>query len=132
MENGLKILVVEDERFWFELLKLEAAYSELPMSLKWVSNGKEAVEEIEAGHQYDVIVMNLEMPVMHGITAARCIRDLNNTTPIVAWTCHDKDFKEADCLAAGMDGFIEKSGACLFSELMQWCQNIPTRLTEAL
>ena len=75
------------------------------------NTGKEALEAFERG-KFDLIFMDLEMPVVDGIEATRLIRDCETTrgthTPIVAMTAHAvKGFREK-CLEAGMDDFLTK------------------------
>ncbi|TDI44520.1 MAG: response regulator [Acidobacteria bacterium] len=73
-------------------------------------NGKDAVEM--AGHiLYDLIVMDLMMPVMDGFEAATKIRENEtapNRVPIVALTAHATEGYRARCLAAGMDDYMSK------------------------
>ena len=73
-------------------------------------NGKDAVEM--AGHIiYDLIVMDLMMPIMDGFEAAAKIRDKEaapNRVPIVALTAHATEGYRARCLAAGMDEYMSK------------------------
>lgn len=79
------------------------------------ANGKEAVDCFLEG-SFDVILMDLEMPVVSGIEAARQIRakekaagmDTPVYTPIIAMTAHDEETERTACLVVGMDGFISK------------------------
>ncbi len=78
-------------------------------------NGQEAIDRFLEG-VFDVILMDLEMPVMGGIEAARQIRakekassiDTPPYTPIAAMTAHDEETERTACLVVGMDGFITK------------------------
>ncbi len=78
-------------------------------------NGQEAVDCFLEKY-FDVILMDLEMPVMSGIEAARQIRakekasSINTPayTPIIAMTAHDEETEKTACLVVGMDGFITK------------------------
>jgi len=74
------------------------------------SDGLEAVEAARAG-RFDLILMDIKMPRMDGVTAARAIRALGGErgeTPIVALTANTDPDDAAHYLAAGMDGVIEK------------------------
>jgi DNA-binding response OmpR family regulator len=61
---------------------------------------------------FDLILMDLQMPVMDGIAAAQTIRNLESSrtarTPILALTAHALPEDQERCLAAGMDGYISK------------------------
>ena len=78
-------------------------------------NGKEAVD-LFLKSSFDVILMDLEMPVIGGIEAAQQIRakekalsvDTPAYTPIIAMTAHDQETERTACLVVGMDGFISK------------------------
>ena len=78
-------------------------------------NGKEAVDRFLEG-SFDVILMDLEMPVISGIEAARQIRakekassiDTPVYTPIIAMTAHVEETERTACLVVGMDAFITK------------------------
>jgi CheY-like chemotaxis protein len=78
-------------------------------------NGKEAVDLFLQG-SFDVILMDLEMPVIGGIEAAQQIRAKEKAlsvetpayTPIIAMTAHDQETEGTACLVVGMDGFISK------------------------
>ena len=79
------------------------------------SNGEEAVEYARRNEgQYDLCIMDVEMPKMNGIEATRIIRQEMKYIPILALTSNS-DYKWA-CLDAGMDEFLEKP--CLPPELL--------------
>jgi CheY-like chemotaxis protein len=73
--------------------------------------GTEAVT-LATGHQYDVVLMDLEMPEMDGFTATARIREAHQRTgwhvPIVAVTAHATPGDRARCLDAGLDGYLSK------------------------
>jgi CheY-like chemotaxis protein len=74
------------------------------------SDGLEAVEAARAG-RFDLILMDIKMPRMDGVTAARAIRALPGEAgevPIVALTANADPDDAAEYLAAGMDGVVEK------------------------
>ncbi|MBL8923880.1 MAG: response regulator [Myxococcaceae bacterium] len=72
-----------------------------------VADGLEALEA--AGEsQFDVIILDLEMPVMDGQTAARKLRERGDCTPIIAMTASAGPTVEGECLACGMNGCVFK------------------------
>jgi signal transduction histidine kinase/DNA-binding NarL/FixJ family response regulator len=73
-------------------------------------NGKEAVEALKA-KQPDLVLMDIQMPVMDGYEATRIIRSLPGSlgsTPILATTAHSTEAETQKCLEAGMQGFVSK------------------------
>ncbi len=86
-------------------------------------NGQEAVEACQR-QSYDLILMDLQMPVMDGFEAARQIRRLpaSTRTPILALTANATSEASARCHRAGMDGLITKPvrNATLLKEVRQW------------
>jgi len=73
--------------------------------------GREAVDAVRSG-SFDLVLMDLQMPVMGGIEATRMIREAELTTgahtPIVAMTAHAMSSDRERCLAAGMDNYLSK------------------------
>ena len=74
-------------------------------------DGREAVE-LSAGDDFDLILMDVEMPEMDGLEATRLIRERERGTsthlPIIAMTAHAMATDEQRCLDAGMDAYIAK------------------------
>ena len=74
-------------------------------------DGREAVA-LSQRERFDVILMDVQMPEMDGLTATRAIREAERTTgtrtPIVAITAHAMEGDRERCLAAGMDGYVSK------------------------
>ena len=110
--QGLRILLAEDNELNAEIAQtlLEDEGAQITI----VTNGKEAVDLFAASEpgRFDVILMDIMMPVMDGLTAAKTIRTLDctdaQTIPIIAMTANA--FKEdvESCLAAGMNGHLAK------------------------
>ncbi len=76
-------------------------------------SGPAAIAALQAPgtKRFDLVLMDVQMPVMDGLTATRLIRGLPSPfdrTPVVALTAHASGSSRADCLAAGMDGFVSK------------------------
>ena len=107
----MEILVVEDnavnQRLVQRLLEKEGYAVEI------VSTGRQAAAAVER-RRFDLILMDIQMPEMDGLTATRLIREWerahpdNPRIPIVAMTAHALSGDRERCLDAGMDGYLPK------------------------
>jgi PAS domain S-box-containing protein len=126
-ENGekKKILLVEDNPISQNLeMKI---LREVGYDVDAVSNGHDAIEAIKTG-SFDVVLMDVEMTDMDGLTATKKVRDLpgiNGRIPIIAVTAHSSMKDREKCLAAGMDDYIAKPINIHFLKLTidQWLHN---------
>lgn len=107
----LKILLADDNTINQRIAVM--TFRQLGVTCDVVSNGKEAFEMMQQ-KQYDLIFMDMQMPVMDGLQATRLIRafekesDTNHRAFIVALTANEISEKKDDCIEAGMDDFMEK------------------------
>jgi signal transduction histidine kinase/DNA-binding response OmpR family regulator len=104
-----RILVAEDnpvnQRLAVRLLERQGHQVTL------AGNGREAVAAVER-EDFDLVLMDVQMPEMDGLEAVRLIREREKSTgghiPIVAMTAHAMKGDEENCLSAGMDGYLTK------------------------
>jgi CheY-like chemotaxis protein len=104
----LKVLVVEDNTT--NQLVMRRLLENMGHQVAVVANGAEAVESVMAG-SYDLVLMDVSMPVMDGIEATRRIRALGapeNAIPIIAVTANAMQGDIDACLQAGMNHFLSK------------------------
>ncbi len=108
VDGGLRILMADDAAPNRELVT--AILGGLGLALDTVCNGAEAVEAARTG-AYDLILMDVHMPVMDGLDATRAIRAISGPvgrTPIIALTANVQPEQVARCREAGMDGHVGK------------------------
>ncbi|MBK8880962.1 MAG: response regulator [Bacteroidales bacterium] len=107
--KDLKILLVEDNLINQKITLL--TLKPLVNTIDTAANGKEALDKFGTNN-YDLILMNIKMPVMSGLVAAEKIRALESTTnshvPIIAITANAMIGDKEKCLSAGMDDYISK------------------------
>jgi CheY-like chemotaxis protein len=107
--KDLRILMVEDNLINQKITLL--TLKPLVRLIDTAANGKEALEKF-ASNSYDLILMDITMPVMSGLIAAEKIRalesDSNTHTPIIAITANAMIGDKEKCLSAGMDDYISK------------------------
>ncbi|MEH0668978.1 response regulator [Vibrio owensii] len=105
--KAMNLLVVEDTESNQLVIKL--ILNKLGHNVFIASNGAEALTFLEEQRQsIDIILMDVSMPVMDGITATRLIRQKGISTPIIALTAHALESDKTTCMKAGMDGFVSK------------------------
>ena len=102
----LNILLVEDDLLNAKLISI--LFAQQHMKLQLAKNGMEAIEKIKAQH-FDMILMDMEMPVMDGYQAVAIIRrQLKNNIPIIALTAHAQPGEKEKCLHWGMNDYMAK------------------------
>ena len=104
-----RILLVEDNAINQKIVLL--SLNKLVNRIDVASNGKQALEMF-GSKQYDLILMDIMMPIMDGIVATQKIREIESTgdrhVPIVAVTANALAGDRENCLAAGVDDYIAK------------------------
>jgi PAS domain S-box-containing protein len=104
--KNIKVLVVED--IALNQLLMKTLLDDFSFECDIVANGKLAIEKLES-KSYDVILMDLQMPVMNGFEATEYIRNtMNSKIPIIALTADVTTVDLAKCKAVGMNDYLAK------------------------
>ncbi len=108
--GALRLLVAEDSEFNQYVIK--AYLKDTSCQLTVVTNGREAVDAFIAG-SYDLLLMDIQMPILDGYAAIRKIREiesqtLGQPTPIIAMTAYALAGDKEKCLAAGCTSYLPK------------------------
>jgi CheY-like chemotaxis protein len=100
-----KVLLAEDVKGNQMLVK--KILERLGLDVAVADDGKEAMEKVLGG-SYDLILMDMQMPVVNGYAAVRGLRKEGVSTPIVAVTAYAMHEDEEKCMEAGCDGYLSK------------------------
>lgn len=124
--EGRHILLVEDgvdnQRLFKRFLTKAGAQVDVAVNgsdaVVFMNNGR------ETGHVPDLVVMDMQMPVMDGYEATRRLRASNFSLPIVALTAHAMEHDRARCLDAGCDDYLAKpvDRKALIATLCRWLE----------
>ncbi len=99
------ILVVEDvdtNKIFFD-----AALRRTKAKILWAKDGQEAIDMFKA-NDIDLVLMDLQLPVMDGYTATREIKKINPKIPVIAQTAHVMSGEREKSLEAGCDDYLAK------------------------
>ncbi len=107
----LTILVAEDNPINLKLI--ETLLSQYKLKVRTVVNGKEAVDAYDKEKDFDLVFMDIDMPVMDGITATRMIKEIDKRdsrvhTPVIALTAHGLAGDRERIISAGLDDHFPK------------------------
>lgn len=104
--KDIKVLVVEDVKL--NQLLLRTILDDFKFAWDMADNGKIAIEKLET-NDYDIILMDLQMPIMNGFEATEYIRNkMNLQTPIIALTADVTTVDVEKCKSVGMNDYISK------------------------
>ena len=122
--NHVRLLLVEDNATNQQLAL--AILKKLGLEAEVAADGAEAIRKLEST-AYDLVLMDVQMPVLDGLEATRRIRDpqtsvLHHAVPIIAMTAHAMQGDREKCLAAGMNDYVSKPVApqALAQALDRW------------
>jgi signal transduction histidine kinase/ActR/RegA family two-component response regulator len=106
--SGPRLLVVEDNQVNQKVVT--AILRKRGFVIELANDGQEALDKLESAGEFDLVLMDVQMPTLDGLEATRLIRkdDRWKDLPIVAMTAHAMTGDKERCLEAGMNGYISK------------------------
>ncbi|MCH6255358.1 response regulator transcription factor [Puniceicoccaceae bacterium K14] len=107
MSDRIRLMLVDDQALFREGIKALLELEEQLDIVAEVGNGREALNAIEYSRP-NVILMDLDMPVMNGIAAIKEIKQVDQSIQILALTTFDEDERIFDALNAGASGYVLK------------------------
>ncbi len=119
VEGPVRILLVEDNEINQEIACEVLKAAELDVDV--ANNGQEAVDAV-AKERYSLVLMDVQMPIMDGLEATRCIRAAGHRMPIIAMTAHATEEDKELSKQVGMNAHLTKplEPMALFSTINAW------------
>ena len=123
------ILLVEDDNI--NQMVAKHILEEANICVSTAQNGREAVDILNAAPSaFDLILMDIQMPILDGHNATRAIRKLtevDSDLPIIAMTGHSMDCEKNKCVESGMNDHISKplNAQQMYSSIAKWLANKP-------
>ena len=100
------VLVAEDKKINYEIIKETLSITDV--GLLWVKNGQEALDMVKSNEKIDLILMDIQMPVMDGYETTEKIKSITKDIPIIAQTAYALSQDIYKCFEAGCDDYIAK------------------------
>lgn len=113
--SSKKILIAEDVETNYKLLF--TFLSKTNVKIFWAQNGKEVVDMVEESPDYDLILMDINMPIMNGHEALKILIEKNYKIPVIAQTAYATDEQRNEILELGYNDYILKP--ITFQSLLQ-------------
>ncbi|MBX2827951.1 MAG: response regulator transcription factor [Flavobacteriaceae bacterium] len=105
---NLKIAIVDDNTFLIHAIKEKLSFFEDVVIKHTSQNGSELLTQLEENHNLDVILMDIEMPVLNGIEATQVVKQKYPHIKIIMLTAFDNDEHIFNSIKAGADGYLLK------------------------
>lgn len=105
---NIKIAIADDNTFLINAVKEKLSFFE-DLSVKFTGiNGADLLEQLEANHNIDLILMDIEMPVLNGIETTQVVKQKYPHIKIIMLTVFDNDENIFNAIKAGADGYLLK------------------------
>jgi len=100
------VLIAEDIASNYNFLRLLLKRSKI--QIIWVENGKEAVEKVKAEKNIDILLLDINLPILNGYEAATQIRKIRPDLPIIAQTAYALEGDKEKSIEAGCNDYVSK------------------------
>jgi len=105
-DKDLTILIADDEAY--NMMYMNELFSRTNFKIIEAQNGKQAVELFTSNSEIDIILMDIQMPVMNGIEAMELIKEIKPTIPIIALSAFAMESDKKNALDHGFDAYLPK------------------------
>lgn len=104
--EGKTVLIAEDITSNYNFLRLLLKRSKI--EIIWVENGQDALTEVQNNDNIDLLLLDINLPIMNGYEAAEAIKKIKPELPIIAQTAYALEGDREKALIAGCDDYIPK------------------------
>lgn len=104
--EGKTVLIAEDITSNYNFLRLLLKRSKI--EIIWVENGQDALTEVQNNDNIDLLLLDINLPIMNGYDAAKAIKKIKPDLPIIAQTAYALEGDKEKALIAGCDDYIPK------------------------
>lgn len=105
---NLKLAIVDDNSFLIHAVKEKLSFFDDITVRFTAANGSELLNKLEDNHNLDIILMDIEMPVLNGIESTQVIKQKYPQIKIIMLTAFDNDENIFNAIKAGADGYLLK------------------------
>lgn len=105
---SLKVAIVDDNSFLIHAIKEKLSFFDEVAIKATALNGSELLAKLEENHNLDVILMDIEMPVLNGIETTQIVKQKYPQIKIIMLTAFDNDENIFNAIKAGADGYLLK------------------------
>jgi len=105
---SLKLAIVDDNSFLIHAIKEKLSFFEDVLVRHTSANGSELLQKLEESHHLDLILMDIEMPVLNGIETTAVVKQKYPQIKIIMLTAFDNDEHIFNAIKAGADGYLLK------------------------
>jgi CheY-like chemotaxis protein len=100
------LLLVEDTKINY--LYIKEVLKKTGINILWVKNGEEAIDACRKIQDIDIVLMDIQMPVLNGFDATKAIKSFRPELPIIAQTAYTMAAERSKCHEAGCDDYLSK------------------------
>lgn len=105
---NIKLAIIDDNTFLVKAIKDKLSFFD-DISIKWVAlDGSQGLAKLEENHNLDIILMDIEMPVLNGIETTQMVKQKYPHIKIIMLTVFDNDENIFKAIQAGADGYLLK------------------------
>jgi len=135
--HSVNIAIVDDHELFSIGMKALIAEFFPKDKIHIMHDGQDFIKYIEHGHKVDLLLVDLQMPIVDGKSVIRYLKQINSPIKIIVISMHNDSYVVDECKMLGADGFIKKDSSLVVLEegitrVLEGCKYFPTLKSDAL